>query len=340
MIKHRITLLAAFCASLLSVQGATTVASAPYGAMTASLSTNTAGMAFPLIAADVFAGRIASNTTSTLAFETSGLSAALTAGQLYYVEIVSGPLEGERFDLDTAATIGSGNATLNLATSSNSTSNTLAADVLAQARAIVRPHVTLGKLSAMFSPALVGNTANSLADGVRVYGGLLGFSSYYLRPDGTWRSTPVSADQTNLVIPPDSSVVMLLRSGAKQWTHLGAVRTNVFRKKLKVGLQSFATGFPLDLSAVQVGAFVDAQEDPAVQWTGSDSPGQADNFRVYDASIDNYRVHYLRADGTSWYLTGGSTDLSATPFLTTQNSILLGRRKSDPGYLIIRPFSL
>jgi len=340
MITHRITLLAAFCAGLLSAHGGTTVTSAPYGAMTSSLSTSTAGLAFPLISQDVFAARIASNTSSTITFEASGVAAALTAGNRYYVEIVTGPLEGERFDLNTATTISSGTATLDLSAASNSTTNTLAADVLAQARAVVRPHVTLAKLGAMFSPALVGNTSNALADGVRIYGGPMGQTTYYLRTDGTWRTTPAAADQSALVIPPDSSVIMVLRSGAKQWTHLGAVRTNAFRKKLKTGLQSFATGFPLDLSAVQVGAFVDPLEAAAVRWTGSDALGQADTFRVHDSATDTYKVHYLRGDGSSWYVAGGSTDLSATPFLTAQGALVVGRQKSDPGYLIIRPFSL
>jgi len=340
MTTHRITLLAAFCAAALSAQAGTTVTSAPYGAMTSSLSTSTAGLAFPLIS-DVFAGRISANTASTLTFETTGLAAALTTGEKYYVEIVSGPLEGERFDLNTATTISSGIATLDLAAASNSTSNTLAVNVLAQARAVVRPHVTLSKLGAMFSPALVGNASNALADGVRVYGGILGQSSYYLRTDGTWRSTATASDQSGLVVPPDSSVIMVLRSGTKNWSHLGVVRTNVFRKKLKAGLQSFATGFPIDLSPVQIGAFTDPLEAAAVRWTGSNTLAQADSLRVYNLATDAYNVHYLRADGTSWYLNGGAAaDLSATTFLPAQGAMLLSRVKADAGYLIIRPFSL
>ncbi|ATC63454.1 hypothetical protein CMV30_05520 [Nibricoccus aquaticus] len=339
MTTHRITLLAAFCAAALSAQAGTTVTSAPYGAMTSSIATSTAGLAFPL-SSDVFAGRISANSASTLTFETTGLAAALTTGEKYYVEIVSGPLEGERFDLNTATTISSGTATLDLAAASNSTSNTLLVDVLAQARAVVRPHVTLAKLGAMFSPALVGNAANAQADGVRIYGGPTGQTTYYLRTDGTWRSSPTSADQSALVIAPDTSVIVVLRSGSKQWSHLGAVRTNVFRKKLKTGIQSFATGFPLDLSAVQIGAFVDPLEASTIRWTGADVSAQADTLRVHDSASDTYKINYLRADGASWYLTGGSTDISATPFLPAQGALLVGRQKADAGYLIIRPFSL
>ncbi len=340
MIKHRITLLAALCAGALSAQAGTTVTSAPYGAMTSTISTSTAGLSFPL-SSDVFSSRIASNDGATLTLETAGLSAVLDASGKYYVEIVSGPLEGERFDINTTPTINSGKVVLSLAATSNSTSNALSENVLAGARAVVRPHLTLGKLGAMFSPALVGNANNTLADGVRIYGGVLGQSSYFLRTDGTWRSTATASDQTQLVIPPDSSIVMIVRSGAKNWTHLGVVRTNVFRKKLKVGVQSFATGFPIDLSPVQIGAFVDPQESAAIRWTGSDTVAKADTLGVHDRTTDTYKTHYLRADGTSWYLNGGAAaDLSATPFIPGQGAVLLGRQKADPGYLIIRPFSL
>lgn len=339
MTTPRIALLAALCASALSVQAGTTVTSAPYGAMTTSLSTNTAGLAFPLIAKDVFAGRIASNTTSTLTFETSGLVAALTAGEKYYVEIVSGPLEGERYDLNTATTISSGVATLDLATTSFSTSNALTVNVLAQARAVIRPHMTLGKLGAMFTPGLVGNASNTLADGVRVIGGVTGQTTYYYRTDGTWRLTATSADMSGLVVAPDTSVVMVLRSGAKQWSHLGVVRTTAFRKKLKVGMQSFASGFPLDLSAVQIGAFTDPLEAESIRWTGSDTAA-GDSFRVHNSANDSYSAYYLRADGTSWFKSDGATDLSATSFLPGRGAVQLIRVKADAGYLIIRPYSL
>jgi hypothetical protein len=339
---HRITLLAAFVASLSTAYSATTVASAPYGAMSADLPVGTAGAAFPLIAQDVFAGRLASNTAATVTFESGNLGALLTAGDKYYVEIVSGPLEGERFDLNTASTISSANATatLDLAASSHSTSNTLAVDALAQARAVVRPHVTLAKIGAMFTPALVGSADNNLADGVRIYGGPAGIASYYLRSDGSWRTTPAAADQRNMVVPPDVSVILVVRSGPKQWTHLGAVRTNAFRKKLKMGVQAFATGFPIDLSPVQISAFVDPLDDVAVRWTGSDTQSSADTLRVYDPAMQNYKIHYLRADGTSWYESGGSTNVASTPFLKTPAMLLVSRVKADPAYLIIRPYSL
>ena len=341
MIMHRITLLAALCAGVLSAQAGTTVTSAPYGAMTANLTDDSAGLAFPLIAKDVFTSLVASNEGSHLEFKTAGLASALVSGEQYYVEIVTGPLEGERFDLKTTPSISSGKAMLDLSNNSNSTSNKLQKNALAGARAVVRPHVTLGKLGAMFSPALVGHVNNLQADGIAVFGDSITEVFYFLRPDGKWSTWPWGPDERNHVIPPDVSVVLMVRSGAKQWTHLGGVRTNVFRKKLRAGLQGFATGFPLDLSPAQVAAFTDPQEPASIRWTGSDIPLLADSFSVYDSANASFKVHYLRGNGTSWYLVGGgNTNLAFTPFLPAQGATVLNRRKADPGYLIIRPFDL
>ena len=342
MSSHRITLLAALCAGLFSAAHAgTTVTSAPYGAMTATLADDSAGLAFPLIAEDVFTSRISANNGSQLTLETPGLASALSAGGQYYVEIVTGPLEGERFDLKTTSTINSGKVLLDLGNSSNSTSNKLQKNVLAGARAVVRPHVTLAKLGAMFSPALVGHANNAHADGIAVFGDSITEIFYFLRPDGTWRTWPWSPDESARIIPPDTSVVLMLRSGTKQWTHLGGVRTNVFRKKLRPGLQGFATGFPVDLSPVQIGAFADPQAPSSTRWTGSNIPLFADSLSVYDSEDASFKLHYLRGNGTSWYLVGGgSTNLAFTPFIPAQGATVLNRRKADPDYLIIRPFDL
>ena len=55
----------------------------------------------------------ASNAGSALVFPASdgSLGALLAAGGKYYVEIATGPLAGERFDVDTDATIAANDST-------------------------------------------------------------------------------------------------------------------------------------------------------------------------------------------------------------------------------------
>ncbi len=339
MSTPRITLMAALCAAALPAYAETAVSSAPHGVMSATLPVGATGLSFPLLAS-VFEGRVASNTPAMITFENTGLAASLTAGVEYYLEIIDGPFEGERFDLNTAATRGSGKAKVETGQLSHTTFKSLKKDQLAGARAVVRPHLTLAALGEMFSPRLSGHLLLTFSDTVQIHGEGLGIETFFYRPDGSWRLAHIGPKMDDKIIPPDVSMVLLLRSGVKQWTHLGEVRTNAFRKNLRPGLQSFATGFPLDLSAVQIGAFVDPQTPAAWRWTGSNQSWKADKLSVFDNAARTYRVHFLRGDGSAWFQEGGSTDVANTPFLPAQGAILLDRAKADPGYLIIRPYSL
>lgn len=322
------------------VAHASVSAAAPVGVITQTFPVGTTGLAFPLIAADAYTGVISASTSAAIGFSTSGLG-ALTAGDRYYLEIVSGPFEGERFDLDTAATIAAGaTAVVDVA----STLNTRAMpgpNTLAGARAVVRPHVTLAKVAAQFSPALVGNTNAARADGVQIHSASTGFVLYYLRPDGSWRVSGKTVDERNRVVPPDASVTLVLRSGAKQWLHQGVVRTSVFRKKLTTGVQSFASGFPVPVSPVQLGAATDALEPEGVRWVGNDAPALADKFQVLRDQSQAYDTYYLRGDGASWrLLSDPSADQRNQPVIPATGLTLLTRTKADADYVVIQPFAL
>jgi len=326
-----------------SGMSAVTVSSAPFGVLSADTPVGLTGISLPLIADEVFTGRVVSNNASTVTFDavTGGIGSRLTAGDSYYLEIVSGPLEGERFDLNTAATVASADAsvTVDLSDTSFSTSHTVGANVLAQARAVVRPHQTLAKLATTFTPALVGNNNAALADGVRLMTPN-GIVFYYLRGDGlSWREPGKTTDLRSMVIPPDVSVIVQLRSGAKKWTHTGLVRRNAFRKNLVNGLQGFATGFPIDLSPVQVGAFVDSAQPAGARWTGSDDASAADSFKVFNASISDFDSYSLAGDGATWTLGGGSGNFASSPILKAPSMVVVSRTNPDPAYVIITPFA-
>lgn len=193
------------------------------------------------------------------------------AGGRYYLEVVTGPLEGERFDIDTDATIGSGdsNATLALGPDSFSTQPSLAADSLAGARLILRRHVTLARLQQLLSPGLTGHNNALLADAVQTLEGGE-FARYFLRADGvTWSRPGSQQDFRHTVLPPDASFLVESKRAAQVFRHAGTVRANAFRKNLVCGFQSFASGFPQDLSPVQIGAFVDLAAPSATRWTGN-----------------------------------------------------------------------
>lgn len=335
-------LLLGFSGILSSATSAITVSSAPYGVMAADAPVGKTGLAFPLIVEELFAGVVSSSTGNVVTFSNAGaIGDRLLADEKYYLEIVSGALEGERFDIDVGATKAANNNTVSvdLSAGSFSTSNSLAVNALASARAVVRPHVTLAKLGAMFSPSLVGNNSFGQADTVSLMS-TRGMVFYYLRSDNvTWREPGKAADVRNQVIPPDVSVLVQLRSGAKKWIHAGAVRTNAFRKNLSNGAQGFATGFPIDMSPVQIGAFTDLNLPASVRWVGNADLSQADSIKIFDTALNDFRSYTLAADGSTWVLSPDTSNQSDVPILKVPSMIVVTRNNPDSGYVIAPPFS-
>jgi hypothetical protein len=334
-------LLAAALAS--SAEAQTTVRSSPVGVVSQLAPRGESGLALPLVAADVFVGLVESNEAATLVFPAGAgdVGALLAAEGKYYVEVVTGGLEGERLDVDTEGTIAAADSRILLLLGPG-TSSTLAAlppSSLAGARCVLRPHATLASLQRMFTPPLVGRDQFLLADGVQVLeGGALHI--YYLRGDGvTWSRVGASGDFRHHVLPPDAGVLVGIRA-AREWRHAGGVRTNAFRKNLVAGIQAFATGFPQDLSPMQVRAFVDPAAPPATRWTGNNVFLLADQFHVVFGAPRPFELFFLRADGTTWRTPTNPTNVSEQPILGATGMILLRRLRPDPAYRIPRPFGL
>jgi len=342
MKRSHLFLFAGVFAALIPVtrSAQTTASTIPEGLMVADLPVGNSALAFPLIAGEVFVGTIASNTSSALTFAKGAIGTRLTASEKYYVEVQTGPFAGDRFDLDTAATITGPAAILDLSAGSASTLSALATDVLAGARGAVRPRITLAKIAAMLSPALVGNNSSALADCIQVFSNGV-FVTYYLRADGqTWREPGKLVDERNRVIPPDRGVIVQLRSGAKRWTHQGRIRNNAFHVVLSAGSQAFATGYPLDMSPAEIVARVDTNQPAGRRWVGSNTLTAADTLKIYDASTGTFQTYYLRADGVSWCSSAAASDFSTTALLPAVGMILLTRANPDSDYLILPSFSL
>jgi hypothetical protein len=321
---------------------AATVLSAPVGVLGGSATRGESGFAAPLIAEDVFVGTVESNTASAVTFaHASDVVALLTAGAPYYMEVLTGAWQGERFDVDVAGTASAGGAAvaLRLGPSSLSTRPALAPGALAGAHGAIRPHLTLARLQSLFRPGLRGRDLFLLADGVWVFeGGDLAF--YFLRADGaTWSRVGAAGDQRGKVIPPDVSVLVETKSAVQSWIQAGKVRTNAFRKNLVPGFQAFATGFPVDLSPAQVRAFVDPAAPAATRWNGSNSALLADQIELLFRPARPLDVFYLRGDGAGWRALAGSTNVAADPLIGATGMVLVRRKNADPGYLVPVPFA-
>jgi hypothetical protein len=346
----------------------TTVKSGPVGVVSDTLREGYSGLAFPLIAQDAFVGIVASNSDGALLFapEEGDIGSLLDAAGRYYFEVATGPLEGERLDVDAAATIAAAGPSIaiDLGDDTNSTLPALGADALAGARVILRPHVTLATLQSVFHPGLRGDRHPNKGDSVLILDSD-DFESWYLGEDGeSWYEVDERGnghwsrmhrdwcrrhdrhqrrereDFRDLVIPPDVSILVRLDRRHTQVRLEGIVRTNAFRKNLERGTQSFASGFPVDLSPVEIGAFVDSDQAPHHRWRGDDRFPFADHIQIVFSGRRPLATYYLRGDGHTWRSLSRRDDVSNDPIIGTLDMILVKRRNPDPSYLVPRPFDL
>jgi hypothetical protein len=319
---------------------AATVVSAPVGVLSGNAPRGESGFAAPLIAEDAFVGTVESNTASAVTFaHASDVGTLLAPGAPYYLEVLTGALQGERFDVDVAATTaGEGAVELKLGSGSLSTRPALAGGALAGARGAIRPHLTLARLQSSFRPGLRGRDLFLLADGVWVFeNGDLAF--YFLRADGaTWNRVGSAGDFRGQVIAPDVSVLVETKSAAQSWVQAGKVRTNPFRKNLVAGFQAFASGFPVDLSPAQLRALVDPAAPAATRWNGSNAALLADQIELLFRPGRPLDVFYLRGDGVTWRALTGSANVAADPLIGATGMVLVRRKNPDPGYLVPVPF--
>ncbi len=314
-----------------TVRAQVTVASAPVGVVSA-VAMGQKGLAFPLIAQDLFVGVVAGNAGPVVTFpEGAGdLAALLPADAPLYLEVLTGPLEGERFDL---ASVGNSALEVALGAGTHSTLTELADGALAGARCAVRPHVTLARIQTMVTPGLVGDDRFNAADGVEILGPG-GAVFHHLRSDGeTWVVRQRNEDVRNLVIPPDASLRLILRSGAKRWVHAGIVRSNAFRKNLVAGEQGFSSGFPVALSPAQLGAVSEAG------WVGSNDHDLADSFQAPLLGSLPATKYFLAANGTTWRRINNAANAAQAPVVPGLEYVVLKRNLPDSQFRIEVPYA-
>jgi hypothetical protein len=196
-------------------------------------------------------------------------------------------------------------------------------------KASIRPHMTLARLQARITPPLVGNNVASQADGVLIFTSTSSVT-YFLRSDGvTWRKAGSTTDFSGMIIPPDQSIMLQMRSGAKELRQEGLIRNNSFRMNMRAGVQAAATGFPDSLSPVEFGATTNLLAPQLTTWVGSNQQSLADGILVFDPSKGSFVTYYLRADGITWRASGSTVDLSANKFLKPDSIIMLKRRNAE-----------
>jgi len=297
------------------------------------------GFATPLVSDPVFTGRISSNSSANATLEGGNLrlgDSISGAGPLY-VEVISGPFEGERIDIDEAATITANGAAVTFDTGSVLNTTAPTPNSLVGATCVIRKHCTLAKLQAMFSPALTGNNNPNSADRVYLFENGSWIRYYLLKDNTTWLTAGNSKPQSDKVIPPGTGILVELKSSAKTALQLGAVRMNAFRINLTAGTQCIAPAFPVSLTPTQVGAFVDINEPATYRWTGNNNPAKSDTISPF---ITGSFIRYnLAKNGTTWLTSGSAEDYSDDAIIDYSAPALLKRNNPNPEYIILRPYN-
>jgi len=304
--------------------------------VTVPVGLSTAG--FPLLNADLIKGTASSVSGSsvTISGETN-VGAKLTSGEPYYIEIYSGALKGDRFDVNTASTITAANSTVVLDSSSGNNTYPVAS-IAAQLDGVIialRKHITIEQIQAMASSALVGNNTATSADQIQLYDNATGgYSSYFLRGDGvTWRKVGTVTTANKVIVAPGTGVFIAKKTGSIDLIATGSVRQNDFANPFKVGLQLSAPAYPIDLSPAGIGGTV------SNGWTGNNTATSADQIQVYNTGSGGYDSYFLRGDGTTWRKVGTVTTVTSNSVVAAGQAYFVSRKSADSSNVLVNPIS-
>lgn len=295
---------------------------------------------FPLLNNDLLKVSATSLTSNALSLSgQSNVGALLTAGEPYYIEVYSGTLKGDRFDVDTAATKSSSNGSVVLSSSSNNNTypvSSISGQLDGQTIAL-RKHITLEQIQAMSQTPMTGSNTAANADQIQLFSGAT-FTTYFLRADGlTWRgSTTGTTSQNKVPVPPGTGVFIKKATASGSLVSTGTVRANDFALPLNSGLQLLAPAFPLNYSPASLGGTT------ANGWTGSNTSANADQIQVFNNSggTGTFTTYFLRADGSTWRgSTTGTADQKNTLIVSDSAGFFVKRSASDANNVLVNPIA-
>lgn len=308
------------------------------GFQKSTLPVGATALGFPLLNTDITKTSATgiSGSALTLNGETN-VGSKLSSSEPYYIEVYTGSLKGDRFDVDTPATISAANGTVILKTSSSNNSFSVAAiaNQLDGATIALRQHITLEKVQTYFTSPLTGNNTASLADQIQIFDPVLSsYQSYYLRSNGTeWRLVGSPTVANKVIVPPGTGVFIRKATSPGELVATGAVRANDFARPYVSGNQLLANPFPISYSPSALGATA------TNRWTGNNTAALADQIQIYNSGTGQYTSYFLRGNGTEWRLVGSPTVVTATDIIADNAAYFVKRASGDPDSFLINPIS-
>jgi hypothetical protein len=309
----------------------------PVGFQSSNITVGINPIGLPLLNSDLVKASATSLTGSTLTLSgVSNVGSLLTSGEPYYIEVYSGSLKGDRFEVSVNATISAANSTLILDSTSpyNTTSVDSIGASLANATIALRKHITLDQVQAMFSPALSGSNTSSNADQISVFDAAeQNYKTYFLRADNvTWRVVGTTTSSNKVPIPPGMGIFLNKKSSPTTITQAGCVRTNDFALPYTAGLQLLAPGYPVGYSPSLLGGTT------ANNWTGSNTSSSADQIAVFNPSEQNFTSYFLRADGVTWRILSTTTNVTSTEIVGSTGAYFVIRKSADANNIHLPTF--
>ena len=262
----------------------------------------------------------------------TNFGAKLNAAKSYYIEVYSGNLKGDRFDVDVAGSIAAGNGGVVVNPSSGNNTMPVASigTNLNNASIAVREHITLADLDTYLSTPAVANNSISSSDGVGfTESGSLIF--YNKKGDGTWKRVGNSSDFSAKVIPPGVGVYIKKIGSAVTLTQVGNVRENDFARPFTTQLSLIAPAYPVDQTPLALGVVPGAG---AADWTGGTLSTGDYISRVESGSLIKYT---LKPDG-NLNRVGNSSDFKSTALFSSQEAQLIKRSKANSDLVEVKPF--
>lgn len=276
-------------------------------------------LGFPLVSSPILATTTAANVSGSNISLSTSIPNTASPSAAYYLEVTSGPNEGER--VDVSFTLGATSVAI-VAGSSNNTSNL--GGLAAGTAVVIRKHLTLADVGNAVSPALTKNDDPSLADRVYVFAGGA-FIYYYQGSDGVWVENGGLDDMSSLQINPGSGVLIYKVGGSSSSITLtGSVRSNKFARNYTSGYQAYAPAYPVAYSPASMGGN---------DWSGNIDPQNSD--KIYPFTGGAFIQYYLDPTDTTgsstgtWLEVGGLDPQNSVNLVSFDRAALVYRKSVD-----------
>jgi large repetitive protein len=320
-----------------------------YGWATRSLSTACQSCSQPFLKCAVFTGSVDSVIGSVLSVVqsvgTGDLAAQLTAGRQYYVEVLAGDHEGQRFEINETTSTQSG-----IAIDTASPRNTLGPilpTTLAGDRVVVREHF---RISELFVPSTFTSTLDpSTADRLLFHNrNTAAFETYWLfshplSGQPRWVDVDDAAllDAGNRVLNVAEGFFVHPKGANVSLVFTGQVRSNDMACPLVVGANLTGNGWPLDMSPASRKILI------SDGFIGSRSSLAADRIQLWNtdenASAQGYTGYFLLNAGAiqRWV---GQADASVqnqdgSNIFKRLRAQFIQPRTVRPSHLILNPWT-